>query len=351
MKQTENLNIKRFNPIISPEDLKQIFPLDGKTADFVLSSRQQIKDILYRRDQRLMVVVGPCSIHDPKAALEYADHLAQLKAEVQDKLYLVMRVYFEKPRTNVGWKGLINDPELNGTHPISKGLGLARQLLCNINSRGVAVANEVLDPIAPHFLADLISWGAIGARTTESQTHREMASGLSFPVGFKNSTDGNIKIALDAISTAARPHSFMGINRKGTISIVETTGNQDTHIVLRGGHDRPNYFPEDIEKVESLLKKANQKQTIMVDCSHGNSCKDYKQQHQVLSQVVDQRLQGNRSIRGIMIESNLNAGNQPLHNDVSKIKYGVSVTDACLDWESTRMMLHEAAERLGEVKS
>jgi 3-deoxy-7-phosphoheptulonate synthase len=346
MKQTENLNVKRFTPITSPEDIKQVFPLSEKTADFVFSSRQQIKDILFHRDNRLMVVVGPCSIHDPKAALEYADHLAQLKAEVQDRLYLVMRVYFEKPRTTFGWKGLINDPDLNGTHPISKGLGLARQLLCNINSRGIPVANEVLDPFAPHFIADLISWGAIGARTTESQTHREMASGLSFPVGFKNSTDGNIKIALDAISATARPHSFIGINRKGIISIVETTGNPETHIVLRGGHDKPNYFPEDIKKAELLLKQAGLRQTIMVDCSHGNSCKDYERQQQVLCQVVEQRVQGNRSIRAIMMESNLNAGNQPHHSDVSQLKYGVSITDACLDWESTRQMLLETAKRL-----
>lgn len=351
MKQTENLNIKKINPITSPQDIKQVFPLSGEIADFVFSARQQIKDILYRRDQRLMVVVGPCSIHDPRAALEYADHLAQLKPEVEDKLFLVMRAYFEKPRTTVGWKGLINDPELNGTHPISKGLGIARKLLCEINDRGIPIANEVLDPFSPHFLADLISWGAIGARTTESQVHREMTSGLSFPVGFKNGTDGNVSIALDAIKAAGQPHSFMGINRLGSISTVETTGNPDAHIVLRGGNDKPNYFPDNIKKVESLLEKGGQIPAIMIDCSHGNSQKDHKRQPQVLSQIVDQVEQGNQSIRGVMIESNLEEGNQPLYQDTSKLKYGVSITDACLDWQTTRQMLLDTSRRLRDGKS
>lgn len=351
MKRTDNLNVKSFTSITSPENIKQVFPLSEKNAEFVLCSRQQIKDILYHRDRRMMVVVGPCSIHDPKAALEYADRLAQLKSEVEDQLCLVMRVYFEKPRTTVGWKGLINDPELNGTHPISKGLGLARQLLCRINDRGIPVANEVLDPFAPHFLADLISWGAIGARTTESQIHREMASGLSFPVGFKNSTDGNINIALDAISAAGHPHSFMGINRKGTISIIETTGNPDAHIVLRGGNNKPNYYPEDIQKIETLMEKAGRIPAIMVDCSHGNSLKDPERQQEVLTQIVDQVVQGSRSIRALMIESNLNAGNQPIPNDDSQLRHGVSITDACLDWGATRQMLLEAAKRLREMKT
>lgn len=345
MKRTDNLNVKRFNPITSPKDVKQVFPISEKVADFVLSSRQQIKDILCRRDQRLMVVVGPCSIHDPKAALEYADHLAKLKSEVEDQLFLVMRVYFEKPRTTVGWKGLINDPDLNGTHPISKGLGLARQLMYEINDLGVPVANEVLDPFSPHFLADLISWGAIGARTTESQIHREVASGVSFPVGFKNGTDGNIKIAIDAINAAAQPHSFMGINRAGTISIVETTGNPDLHVVLRGGTDKPNYYPEDIKEAEALLQKAGLQPKIMIDCSHGNSKKDYTRQPHVLDQIADQIVEGNRSIRGIMIESNLNAGSQSLTKG-AKLKYGVSITDPCLDWENTQSMLHDLAQKL-----
>ncbi len=351
MKRTDNLNVKSFTSITSPEDIKQVFPLSEKTAEFVIHSRQQIKDILHHRNRRLMVVVGPCSIHDPKAALEYADLLAQLKYEVEDQLCLVMRVYFEKPRTTIGWKGLINDPDLNGTHPISKGLGLARQLLYGINDRGIPVANEVLDPFAPHYLADLISWGAIGARTTESQIHREMASGLSFPVGFKNSTDGNIKIALDAISAAGHPHSFMGINRKGTISIVETTGNPDAHIVLRGGNNKPNYFPEDIQKIETLLENAGRIPSIMVDCSHGNSLKDHERQQEVLTQVIDQVVQGTRSIRGIMIESNLKAGKQPIPQDLSQLRHGVSITDACLDWEATRQMLLDAAKRLRAMKT
>lgn len=351
MKRTDNLNVKSFTSITSPEDIKQVFPLSEKTAEFVTCARQQIKDILHHRDRRLMVVVGPCSIHDPHAALEYADRLARLKDEVDDQLCLVMRVYFEKPRTTMGWKGMINDPDLNGTHPISKGLGLARQLLCGINNRGIPVANEMLDPFAPHYLADLISWGAIGARTTESQIHREMASGLSFPVGFKNSTDGNIKIALDAISAAGHPHSFMGINRKGSISIVETTGNPDTHIVLRGGNNRPNCFPADIQKTETLLEKAGRISSIMVDCSHGNSLQNYKRQQEVLSQVIDQRVQGTRSICAIMLESNLNEGTQPIPKDARQLKHGVSITDACLDWETTRQMLLDAAKKLRTMKN
>jgi 3-deoxy-7-phosphoheptulonate synthase len=274
--------------------------------------------------------------------LEYARRLADLSRRVSQRMLLVMRVYFEKPRTTVGWKGLINDPDLNGTHQISKGLGVARRLKCEITDLGLPIAGEMLDPITPHYLADLISWGAIGARTTESQTHREMASGLSFPVGFKNGTDGNLQIAVDAIKAALAPHSFIGINNEGLTSIVQTVGNPDVHIVLRGGNDRPNYLPEDIARTEALLTKSGLHPAIMVDCSHANSCKDHNRQEEVLGNVCDQIAAGNRSICAVMIESNLEAGNQPIPADLAQLKYGVSVTDKCVDWATTERMLRHA---------
>ncbi|WP_305045902.1 3-deoxy-7-phosphoheptulonate synthase [Geoalkalibacter sp.] len=346
MFRTSNLKVKALTPIVSPHDLKQVFPLSERGAAHVTEFRRQIVDILYHRDPRLMVVVGPCSIHDPRAALDYAERLARLHRELIGQLFLVMRVYFEKPRTTIGWKGLINDPDLNGTHQISKGLGVARGLLCAITELGLPVAGEMLDPITPHYLADTISWGAIGARTTESQTHREMASGLSFPVGFKNGTDGNLQIAIDAIGAALHPHSFLGINNEGRSAIVQTTGNPDVHIVLRGGNDKPNYFPEDIVKTEQMLAKAGLNQAIMVDCSHANSYKNHERQEEVLVNVIDQVLAGNRSICALMIESNLGAGNQPIAKSLAELKYGVSITDKCVDWETTERMLRHAAAQL-----
>jgi 3-deoxy-7-phosphoheptulonate synthase len=346
MKRTSNLRIRGLTPIIAPADLKQVFPISERAAEFVTHAREQVTDILHGRDRRLMAVVGPCSIHDPKAALEYAGRLAKLGQELEDQLFVVMRVYFEKPRTTVGWKGLINDPDLNGTHQISKGLGVARGLKCAITDLGLPIAGEMLDPITPHYLADLISWGAIGARTTESQTHREMASGLSFPVGFKNGTDGNLQIAIDAMKAALAPHSFLGINNEGRNAIVQTTGNSDVHIVLRGGNDRPNYSPEDIARTEQLLTRAGLTNAIMVDCSHANSCKDHNRQEEVLKNVCEQITSGNRSICSVMIESNLEAGNQSIPEDLSQLKYGVSVTDKCVDWATTERMLRHAAETL-----
>jgi 3-deoxy-7-phosphoheptulonate synthase len=274
MIKTNNLKITGITPIIAPADLRQVFPLSAAHAEFVNTSREQLKEIIQRRDRRLMVVVGPCSIHDTEAAVDYARRLAALARRVEDQLMLVMRVYFEKPRTTVGWKGLINDPDMNGTHLISKGLGIARGLLLKLTELKVPVANEMLDPITPEYVADMISWGAIGARTTESQTHREMSSGLSFPVGFKNGTDGNLQIAMDAIKAAQHPHSFLGINREGRTSIIQTAGNPDVHIVLRGGARKVNYHPEDIAHTEDILRKNGLLPTIMVDCSHGNSNKD-----------------------------------------------------------------------------
>jgi 3-deoxy-7-phosphoheptulonate synthase len=349
MKRTSNLRIRSLTPIIAPADLKQVFPLSDKAAESVTNNRQQVVDILNQKDPRLMVVVGPCSIHDPRAALDYASRLANLSRELEDQLLLVMRVSFEKPRTTIGWKGLINDPDLNGTHQISKGLGVARGLLCSINDLGLPLAGEMLDPITPHYLADLISWGAIGARTTESQTHREMASGLSFPVGFKNGTDGNLQIAIDAMGAARHPHSFLGINNEGLNAIVQTTGNTDVHIVLRGGNNKPNYHAADIRKTEEMLSKAGLNISIMVDCSHANSFKNHERQEEVLVDVVEQIAGGNRSICALMVESNLEAGNQPISSNLSDLKYGVSVTDKCVDWATTERMLRHAWKRLREI--
>lgn len=346
MIKTNNLKIKSITPIIAPTDLRQVFPLNEAGSEFIASSREQIKSILKGDDKRLMVVVGPCSIHDTQGAVEYAKRLSALAAELSDQLLLIMRVYFEKPRTTVGWKGLINDPDMDGSHKISKGLGIARSLLCKITELRLPVANEMLDPITPEYLADMICWGAIGARTTESQTHRELASGLSFPIGFKNGTDGNLQIAMDAMVAALHPHSFLGINREGLSSIVQTTGNPDVHIVLRGSGKKPNYSPEDIARTEEMLVKGGLFPTIMVDCSHGNSEKNHEKQPAVLDDVVTQIESGNRSISGVMIESYLEGGSQSISADRSALKYGVSITDKCIDWATTEQILRDAHARL-----
>jgi 3-deoxy-7-phosphoheptulonate synthase len=345
MMKTSNLKIKSITPIIAPADLRQVFPISASGSEFVAASRDQIKNILHGKDPRLMVVVGPCSIHDPKAALDYAERLAKLSRQVSDQLFLIMRVYFEKPRTTIGWKGLINDPDMDGTHLISKGLGVARGLLCKMTELKLPVATEMLDPNTPEYLADMLCWGAIGARTTESQTHRELASGLSFPIGFKNGTDGNLQIAIDAMIAALHPHSFLGINREGLTSIIQTTGNPDVQIVLRGSK-KPNYYPEDIKKSEEMLEKNKLFPTIMVDCSHGNSEKNHEKQPLVLENVIDQIVAGNRTISGVMIESFIEGGNQPIPKDLSQLKYGLSITDKCIDWKTTERILLEAHSRL-----
>jgi len=346
MVQTNNLNVLEVSPIIAPSDLKQVFPLPLSGANFVNASRNTIKSILNGEDNRLLVVVGPCSIHDPLAAIEYAKRLTDLVVELQDQLFIIMRVYFEKPRTTVGWKGLINDPDMDGSHQISKGLGVARQLFCAITDMRLPIASEMLDPITPQYLSDMISWGAIGARTTESQTHREMASGLSFPVGFKNGTDGGLKIALDAMAASCRSHSFLGINSEGHSSIVHTSGNPDIHMVLRGGDNAPNYYPKDVNKAAELLKSKKLPPAIMVDCSHANSYKDHTRQGEVLDNVIEQLVAAPGSISGVMIESNLNAGNQSIPANLNQLKYGVSITDKCVDWETTVELLTEAHHKL-----
>jgi 3-deoxy-7-phosphoheptulonate synthase len=348
MIQTNNLNVSSLKPLIAPGDLKQVLPLSEEAASFVASSRQQIQNILWNRDPRMMVVVGPCSVHDPKAALDYAERLAGLSRELSDQLLLVMRVYFEKPRTTIGWKGLINDPDLDGTHLISKGLGIARRLMLDVTELGLPIATEMLDPITPQYMADAISWGAIGARTTESQTHREMSSGLSFPVGFKNGTDGNLQIAIDAMGAACHSHSFLGINREGRIAIVRTKGNQDVHIVLRGGNDAPNYQADAVAAVLAKLDASDVQTSLMVDCSHANSNKDHSRQEGVLIDVIDQVAAGNDRIGSLMVESFLKAGNQKMAARLDQLEYGISITDKCVDWETTERMLRHAHARLKE---
>jgi len=349
MVRTSNLRIRGITPVISPNDLKQVFPLSETNAADVARHRAEIQDILDHKSPRMMVVVGPCSIHDPLAAIEYAERLSALKEELADQLLLVMRVYFEKPRTTIGWKGLINDPDLNSTYQISKGLGVARRLLCAITDLGLPIASEMLDPVTPHYLADMISWGAIGARTTESQTHREMASGLYFPVGFKNGTDGGLQVAIDAMGAALHPHSFLGINNEGQSSIVRTEGNGDVHIVLRGGNDGPNYAPVYIEATRELLEQKDLKPTIMVDCSHANSNKDHLKQAEVLDSVLDQIANGENAISSLMIESNLEEGNQAIPENLNELRYGVSITDKCVSWGETEKMLRGAHKRLKEL--
>ena len=338
-KRIEDINISSCNRLITPNDLKQKLPITQQVAETVINSRGTIRDILDRKDARHMIVVGPCSIHDPKAALEYGERLRKLADQVSDTLYLVMRVYFEKPRSTIGWKGLINDPHMNGSFEIEEGLHIARSLLLDLAGLGLPLATEALDPVSPQYLQDLISWSAIGARTTESQTHRVMSSGLSCAIGFKNGTDGGFGIAINALKSMSHPHSFLGIDAGGRVSVVETTGNKYGHIVLRGGNGQPNFDTENIARCEAQLCAANVSPYIMVDCSHDNSCKDPNLQPGVAEDVTRQILAGNRSIIGLMIESNINAGNQPIPDDLSGLKYGISVTDGCIDWETTEELI------------
>jgi 3-deoxy-7-phosphoheptulonate synthase len=332
--------------LVSPTELKAELPLTTELEQRVLGYRSAVKNILDFRDRRKFIVVGPCSIHDVDAALEYAHRLKALADRVADKLLLIMRVYFEKPRTTVGWKGLINDPDLNDSFHVEKGFHIGRQLLLDITEIGLPTATEALDPIVPQYIGDLVAWAAIGARTTESQTHREMASGLSMPVGFKNGTDGSIKVALNALQSAMQPHNFLGINQQGQVSVFRTTGNAYGHVILRGGEGQPNYDPVSVSQVEESLKKASMQPRIVIDCSHGNSNKDYRLQPVVMESVIQQVVNGNTSIVGLMLESHLSEGGQSIPADLSQLQYGVSVTDKCIGWEETERIILAAADRL-----
>jgi len=343
MKLTENLNVVDVIPLISPKTLKEHLPVSETASVTVINARKAIQQILTGKDQRLLVIVGPCSIHDPEAAQDYAERLKNLADQVSETMLIVMRVYFEKPRTTVGWKGLINDPELNGSHKINEGIELARKILLATNNIGLPCATETLDPITPQYLADLISWSAIGARTTESQTHRELASGLSMPVGFKNGTTGDLDVALNAMNSAQQPHHFLGISQEGASSVIQTSGNNFVHLVLRGGSSGPNFDAVSIHNASDELAAGGLPKAIMIDCNHANSGKDPGRQELVLRNLILQIIDGNQSIIGTMIESNINGGNQPIS---MKMKYGVSVTDACLDWDNTQRILLNANDSL-----
>ena len=338
-------HIESSKTLITPSQVKEQLPLTETAANTVIQGRQVIRDIFDGKDPRKFMIVGPCSIHSIEAAHDYAKRLKELADKVSDQLVLIMRVYFEKPRTTIGWKGLINDPDLDGSFNMQKGLIAARSLLLNIAEVGLPAATEALDPITPQYLSELIAWTAIGARTTESQTHREMASGLSMPVGFKNSTDGNIKVALDAMMSSRAPHSFLGINQVGQVITYKTRGNYYGHLILRGG-DRPNYDAATVTRAEEKLAQLGLPQKLVIDCSHGNSYKNHKLQGTVLDNVLQQIADGNRSIAGMMLESNLHEGNQKIPKDITKLRYGISVTDKCIGWDETEELILSAHNRL-----
>ena len=336
----DNVNIDNQEILITPEELKRQLPATEEVKRGISQNREIVRSIIDGTDKRLLLVVGPCSIHNPREAIDYAERLKALSESVNDKLFIVMRAYFEKPRSTVGWKGLINDPHLDDSFKIAEGLAMARKLLLEISKLGLPLANEALDPITPQYLQELFSWTAIGARTSESQTHREMASGLSCPVGFKNGTDGSLDVALNALQSVKSPHRFLGISPDGKVSIVTTKGNAHAHVVLRGGTNGPNYYPENIAVCEEELESIGATQAIMVDCSHANSNKDHTKQGSVLEAVAEQISVGNKSIRGVMLESNLKPGNQKVDSS-QKLQYGVSITDACIGWEETERLLKD----------
>lgn len=344
-----NVNVVSQDILITPEELKKKIPLTDPARASVVEGRETIQNILDGKDQRLFVVVGPCSIHDVEAAKDYAKRLKALSDKVSDTLYIVMRVYFEKPRTTVGWKGLINDPHLDDTFELEEGLHIGRQLLVDLAEIGLPLATEALDPISPQYLQDAIAWSAIGARTTESQTHREMTSGLSMPIGFKNGTDGGLEVATNALQSASHPHSFLGINQAGQVAVIRTKGNQYGHVVLRGGNGKPNYDSVSVALCEKDLDKAKLPKNIMIDCSHANSNKDPGLQPLVMENVTNQILEGNKSIVGLMIESNIGWGNQKISANRDEMQYGVSITDACIDWDTTEETLLKMAEKLRPV--
>jgi 3-deoxy-7-phosphoheptulonate synthase len=345
----ENLHLASQDILISPAELKAKLPVTETAKATILTGRQTVNNILDGKDKRLALVIGPCSIHDVDAAMDYAHRLKALSEDVKDSIAIIMRVYFEKPRSTVGWKGLINDPHLNGSFNIEEGLQIGRKLLLDIAELGLPTATEALDPISPQYLHDLISWSAIGARTTESQTHREMASGLSCAVGFKNGTDGSLTVAMNAMQSVSSSHHFLGINSEGLVSVIRTNGNPYAHVVLRGGGGKPNYDSVSITLCEQELRKHGMKENIMVDCSHENSNKNHELQPLVLENITNQILEGNTSIMGLMVESNIGAGNQKMQDDPSKLEYGVSITDKCIDWATTETCLRNMHKKLESV--
>ncbi|WP_151710497.1 3-deoxy-7-phosphoheptulonate synthase [Acinetobacter brisouii] len=345
----DDINIQSIQPLVTPAQLKEELPLSEQAYQTVLKGRDTIRKILDGEDKRLFVVIGPCSINDPKAAHEYAERLKALSEKVKDTLYLVMRVYFEKPRTTIGWKGLINDPDMNDSFNIEKGLRIGRKLLLELNEVGLPCATEALDPNSPQYLHDLISWSAIGARTTESQTHREMSSGLSSPVGFKNGTDGGLTVATNAMQAVKHGHSFLGLNEDGQVSVIRTNGNPYAHVVLRGGNGKPNYDATSVAEAEQALAKAKVSNKIMIDASHANSNKDPYLQPLVLKNVTEQILDGNKSIVGLMVESHLKGGRQDIPDNLADLEYGKSVTDGCIDWDTTEKTLLQMHDALKDV--
>ena len=343
---TDDIRISGMQELLPPERLMEEQPISESSSKLVFESRNKISEIINQNDDRLIVVVGPCSIHDPDAALDYAENLLEVSREYEEALQIIMRVYFEKPRTTVGWKGLINDPDLDNSFNINKGISLARQLLRDLNDLGVCAGTEFLDVITPQYLADLVSWGAIGARTTESQVHRELASGMSCPIGFKNTTEGDVKVAVDALKSAKMPHMFLSVTKEGRSAVFSSAGNEDCHVILRGGKE-PNYKSESIEDTSNLLTEAGLKASMMVDMSHGNSSKQHKKQIEVCKSICNQLLSGERHITGVMIESNLVEGNQSIAKKQDLV-YGQSITDACLSWEDTRGCLESLSEAVIE---
>lgn len=352
MQKTYNLRVRGMDRLVTPHQLKNELPMTDADSASVLAWRQSVEAILAGKDHRLLVVIGPCSIHDPKGAMEYAQRLVTLRNDLKDVFEIVMRTYFEKPRTTIGWKGLISDPYMNDSNDIEAGLRLSRKLLIDITRLGLPTATEFLDPIVPQYNADMVTWAAIGARTTESQTHRMMASGLSMPVGFKNGTDGSLQVAIDAMRSALHPHSFLGMDQDGVTAIIHTTGNPCSHIVLRGGRGRTNYDATSILDAEAQLKKAGLPSGVMVDCSHANSGKEPTRQEIVWQNLIEQLCtRTSPALMGVMIESFLHEGTQPICSDVSKLKYGVSITDPCIGWEMTESMLRSGADLLRARKS
>lgn len=344
--QTADLHVVATRPLVTPKELKTAMPSTANMRKTVVEARETIKAIIKREDPRMLLVVGPCSMHNEAEAIEYANKLAVLANDVRDRLFIVMRLYFEKPRTTVGWKGLINDPHLNGTYDITTGLRIARHIFMVLANLGLPAGTEMLDPIVPQYTAELVSWCAVGARTTESQTHREMSSGLSMPVGFKNSTDGNLQVAINAMVASQNPQHFLGIDQEGRTCIIQTTGNPYGHIILRGGGGKTNYDDASVRAAQAELAAAGQDPAVLVDCSHANSAKDYRRQPIVWRDVAAQRAAGNEGIIGMMLESNLNEGNQSLGADPAALKPGVSITDACVNWETTEQLITETYDQL-----